>query len=246
MIKKMRKIYVLLLMFALCICGVQSKEKTNKINKKTNVESLKITVDSLLHELEIKDSIINTKDSLIDLYSDNLEEQSLKLTNEKEQKDSLLSLITKKDLEIASLKSNIGFVDTCMVKLANRWLFEKYDKSDIDEAIKYFDRIYSSKLKSDLSIVQKLLREYESSYKEFQDIIKEAQNDIDRENPFNCDEYKNKYMSKVKGMEYYIKYYNSDWNIRYLNAKIAEAIEIINNHSSNKFADFSHLIDYDL
>lgn len=162
------------------------------------------------------------------------------------QRDSLSAIINVRDNEIKVLKDNTGFVDTCMVKLANRWLSEKYDKPDIDEAIKYFDRIYSSKLKSELSIVQILLKEYEKSYKEFQSILKEAQSDDYREIPFDSDKYKNKYMSKIKGMEYYIKYYNTDWNIIYLKAKIAEAIEIIKNYSPNKFADFSHLIDYDL
>lgn len=108
------------------------------------------------------------------------------------------------------LKSNIGFVDTCMVKLANRWLYEPFDKADVDEAISYFDRIYSSRLKEDLSIVQELLYSYERSYREFQSILRQAQSDIDRESPFVCEEYKNKYIRMIESMPYYLKYYNAD------------------------------------
>ena len=164
--------------------------------------------------------------------------------------DSLLEILNIKEKEIdkikienTKLRSNIGFVDTCMVKLANRWLYEKYNKSDVDEAIKYFDRIYSSKLKDELSIVQRLLRDYERSYKDFQFIIQQAQQDIDRENPFAVDSYKEKYIHKIKSMLYYMQYYNEEWNIRYLNEQINRALDLLNNHSGNKQADFSYIID---
>ena len=47
----------------------------------------------------------------------------------------------------------------------------------------------------------------------------------------------------IENMYYYTKYYNSDWNIRYLNEQIAEALERLKNHTDGKFADFSSLID---
>ena len=117
------------------------------------------------------------------------------------------------------------------------------NKADVDEAIKYFDRIYSSELKEDMSIVQELLYNYERSYREFQSIMKEAQSDIDRESPFACEEYRNKYKRKIENMMYYWKYYKEEWNIRYLNEQIDKAIQIINNHKDGKFADLSSLID---
>ena len=40
-----------------------------------------------------------------------------------------------------------------------------------------------------------------------------------------------------------MQYYNGDWNIRYLNEQINKALDILNNHSENKQADFSFIID---
>ena len=76
--------------------------------------------------------------------------------------------------------------------------------------------------------------------------IKKAQADIDRENPFACDDFKGRYIRMIKNMYYYTKYYNSDWNIRYLNEQIAEALERLKNHTDGKFADFLSLIDENL
>lgn len=248
---------VILIIVSLCAFNfgvfAQEKQKLSIIKGKRskdkieNLDSIKHVADSLYKVLQYRDSLDIINSSIIDSLKQNAKRDSLRfIVAINHQRDSLSAIINVRDKEIKVLKDNTGFVDTCMVKLANRWLSEKYDKSDIDEAIKYFDRIYSSKLKSEFSIVQILLKEYEKSYKEFQSILKEAQSDYYREIPFDSDKYKNKYMSKIEGMEYYIKYYNSDWNIIYLKAKIGEAIEIIKNHSPNKFADFSHLIDYDL
>lgn len=47
----------------------------------------------------------------------------------------------------------------------------------------------------------------------------------------------------IESMPYYLKYYNADWNIRYLNGQIREALERLNNHSDTNPADFSSLID---
>ena len=142
------------------------------------------------------------------------------------QKDSLMLVIRNKEKEIAKLQGNMGFVDTCMVKLANRWLYERYDRAAVKEAISYFDRIYSANFKQEYSIVQELLKQYESSYRDFQTILKKAQADFDRENPFACDDFRSRYIRMIENMYYYTKYYNSDWNIRYLNEQIAEALEM--------------------
>lgn len=213
-------------------------------DKIENVDSIKLVADSLHRELLRKDSVAHINTKLIDSIRGNAKRDSLRLTvAASRQRDSLLNVIRLKDREITTLKANTGFVDTCMVKLANRWLYERYDKTDVDEAIKYFDRIYSSKLKEEMSIVQELLRNYERSYREFQSIMREAQSDIDRESPFACEQYRDKYKSKIENMMYYWKYYKEEWNIRYLNEQIDKAIQIINNHKDGKFADFSTLID---
>lgn len=202
-----------------------------------------IQVDSMSSYIPPCDTLLVEKSMRIEALEKRVNYDSLKI-------DSLLEILNIKEKEIdkikienTKLRSNIGFVDTCMVKLANRWLYEKYNKSDVDEAIKYFDRIYSSKLKDELSIVQRLLRDYERSYKDFQFIIQQAQQDIDRENPFAVDSYKEKYIHKIKSMLYYMQYYNEEWNIRYLNEQINRALDLLNNHSGNKQADFSYIID---
>lgn len=219
------------------------KGKSNK-DKIENVDSIKLVADSLHRELLCRDSVAHISARLIDSIRGNAKRDSLRLTVAANcQRDSLLNVIRQKDREITTLKANTGFVDTCMVRLANHWLYERFDKADVDEAIKYFDRIYSSKLKEEMSIVQELLRNYERSYREFQTIIKEAQSDIDRESPFACDQYRDKYKRKIENMMYYWKYYKEEWNIRYLNEQIDKAVQIINNHKYGKFADFSSLID---
>ncbi len=171
--------------------------------KTVNMNGNAFVIDSLRRELLHCDSIICANLKLIDSLKRGAEQDSLRfnasLTN---KRDSLLNVIYYKDLEISSLKANTGFVDTCMVKLANRWLYERFNKADVDEAVKYFDRIYSSKLKEEMSIVQELLYNYEKSYQDFQSILKEAQYDIDRESPFACDVFKDKYERKIENMQY--------------------------------------------
>ncbi len=245
---------IVLILISLCEFSAdifaQEKQKTSffkgrsKKDNIENVDSIKLVADSLHRELLLRDSIIRINTKFIDSLWQNAKRDTLRFTATiNHQRDSLLNVIRTKDREITTLKANTGFVDTCMVRLANRWLYERFDKADVDEAIKYFDRIYSSKLKEEMSIVQELLRSYERSYREFQSILKEAQSDIDRESPFAYDEYKNKYMRRIENMLYYMRYYNGDWNIRYLNEQITEALKRLKNHSNGKFADFSSLID---
>ena len=242
-------ILILVSVFLTTNVMAQDKQKTffkGKSNKERieNVDSIKLIADSLHRELVRRDSVSHVNIKLIDSIRSNAKQDSLRLTvAANRQRDSLLNIIRLKDREITTLKANTGFVDTCMIKLANRWLYERFDKADVDEAIKYFDRIYSSKLKEEMSIVQELLRNYERSYRELKSIMKEDQSDIHRESPFACEQYRDKYKRKIENMMYYWKYYKEEWNIRYLNEQIDKAIQIINNHKDGKFADFSTLID---
>lgn len=249
---KINELVTIMLFLCLVNINITAQEKQRqpllkgKIerDKIENVDSIKYVADSLRRELSHRDSIANANIKLIDSIRLSVKQDSMRMiVRANRQKDSLMLVIRDKEKEIAKLQGNMGFVDTCMVKLANRWLYERYDRAAVKEAISYFDRIYSSKLKEGMSIVQELLRDYERSYREFQSIIKEAQSDIDRESPFACDEYRNKYKRKIENMMYYWKYYKKEWNIRYLNEQIDQAVQIINNHENGKFADFSSLID---
>ena len=245
-----RLILILLILCITCAGSFAQKKRSPKgpgnLVEIEMIDSMKIIVDSLYKVISYSDSIIRANNELIDsIYRKNESDSLRMVAAAKSQKDSLSGIIREKDKEIIVLKSNIGFVDTCMVRLANRWLYEPFDKADVDAAISYFDRIYSSRLKEDMSIVQELLYSYERAYREFQSILRQAQSDIDRASPFVCEEYKIKYIRMIESMPYYLKYYNGDWNIRYLNGQIREALERLNNHSDTNPADFSSLIDAD-
>lgn len=224
----------------------QSKKDKSKSEKEliASIDSMQFVIDSLKIQLMDKDSVATSNQIIIDSLKNAISDLSI---SSKRQigflKDSLSKEIKARDKELLQIQSNIGFVDTCMVKLANRWLYEKFDKESVDEAITYFDRIYNNELKNELSIVQKLLKDYEPAYREFQSILKQAQDDIERTSPFGVDEYKEKYIRRIQTMSYYLQYYEGDWNIRYLNDKIKEVLDRLQTHSDKKPADFSSLID---
>lgn len=230
--------------FAVASYGQDSQKMTAKERKtkdlQENVDSLQLLVDSLRNVISMNDSIKAVTLSVVEDLKEAIKTDSVRVGT---VLDSLQTEIAERDAEIMDFQQYAGFLDTCMVKLANRWLFEKFDKEAVDEAISYFDWMYSSQMKSDLSIVQRLLKDYEKSYKEFQSILKEAQSDIERESPFAVDGYKKRYLDRLAGMGYYKQYYNSDWSIRYLDKQISDAIEILENHSDTKPADFTSLID---
>lgn len=249
---KIKELLTVLLFLCFVNINVTAQEKQrqaffkgkNERDKIENVDSIKYVADSLRRELLHRDSIASVNIKLIDSIRSSAKQDSMRMiVRANRQKDSLMLVIRNKEKEIAKLQGNMGFVDTCMVKLANRWLYERYDRAAVKEAISYFDRIYSANFKQEYSIVQELLKQYESSYRDFQTILKKAQADFDRENPFACDDFRSRYIRMIENMYYYTKYYNSDWNIRYLNEQIAEALERLKNHSDGKFADFSTLID---
>lgn len=181
-----------------------------------------VVVDSLKNLIKTNEAIIASKTSKI---------------------DSLYNLIMSKDAEIIQLTEERAFVDTCMARLANRWLYEKFNEQDVNEAIGYFNRILSTQLRRDRSVILELLKNYKSAYMEFQSILQTAQRDEYRDNPFSVDDYKSRYKSRIESMPYYIRYYNESWNIRYLNDRIKDALTRIEAHSAAKPADFSDLID---
>ena len=224
----------------------QSKKEKSKTEKEliASIDSMQIVIDSLEIQLMDRDSVATKNMITIDSLKNAIADLSIR-SNQRIAflRDSMSTENETRDNEILRIQSNIGFVDTCMVKLANRWLYEKFDKESVDEAITYFDRIYNNELKNELSIVQKLLRDYEPAYREFQSILKQAQDDIERTSPFGVDEYKEKYIRRIQTMSYYLQYYEGDWNIRYLNDKIKEALDRLQTHSDKKPADFNSLLD---
>ena len=151
------------------------------------------------------------------------------------------SIIAGKDSIIAIHEDRIGYIDTCTVRLTNRWLYEKYSENDVNEAIQYFDKIMSQELKSEIFIIRELLVAYKEAYKEFITIINEASADPDKEMTFMREDYAKKYITRIKNMDYFKKYFNSQLSIGYLNAKINDALELLNDHMNGEEADFSIL-----
>lgn len=179
---------------------------------------------------------------------DSLAKLNIALSNQLDSLKMILvmreEMLVKQDSIISIHEDRMNFVDTCMMKLCNRWLFEKYNKEAVDDAIKYFNRIISPQLKETYSVVLNLLSEYEKSYFTFQKIMKSAQSDSRRYLETRREEYATYYIGEIQNMEYYKKYYHRNWNIRYLTNQIKSALEMLEKHkSTDKTADFSSFID---
>lgn len=221
------------------------------------VDSLKQAVDSFRQmadspKVAVDDPLpVSRQDSrdercavLVDSLRQKHQADSLKMAmGISRERDSLLAEIKRKDGMIAQYEARMDYVDTCLLKFANRELYERFDREAVNDAISYVDRICSSGFRQEYSIVQELLRVYERSYKDFQQILRQAQNDGDRISPFAVEEYKKRYIQEIKGMDYYKRYYGGDWNIRYLNGQIDDALKMLGIHSIEKPADFTPLID---
>ena len=206
-------------------------------------DSPKVAVDNPL-PVSHRDSLDKRCAVLVDSLRQKHQADSLKMAmGINRERDSLLTEIKRKDEMIAQYEAKMNYVDTCLLKFANRELYERFDREAVNDAISYVDRIYSSGFRQEYSIVQELLRAYERSYEDFQQILRQAKDDPERTSPFAVERYKDRYIQKIKGMEYYKRYYGGDWNIRYLNGQIDDALEMLENHSGKKHADFSPLID---
>lgn len=106
-----------------------------------------------------------------------------------------------------------------------------------------FDKIDSKRFKDKYSVVQTLLSNYKGYYREFQTVLKVAQTDLDRRSPFEIDGYKAKYINSLKRMPYYIECYDNKLNVKYLKNQVTRALNILQKHSDDNYADFSDLID---
>ena len=251
-LKTISALSMALVLFTTTAMAQNNNKNQEAKSPKENI--IKVSQDSLdfLHgEISRLDSLLKARES--ELTSIESDKDSLQLlisqldvSSFEQQIASRDSLLQVKDGEIAVLKEREGFVDTCMVSLANRWLYEKYDRQTIQKAKTYFDRIYSTRYKNQWAIVQELVNCYETSYLELQKILHEAQSDDMRTRMaflLMPDSYKDKYLKKIKDMSYYKKYYHTEWNILYMDELIDFAVESIKNHCKDKPADFSLVLD---
>jgi len=235
----------------LCLLSMNTYAKKNTQTPKDTITTEVtcndlVTNDSVRTIIDSLETIIESQKSLTNEYIRQIETLSSTIQNDSVQLDSLTHLLQTRENELMTFKSNQGFIDTCLLKISLRTLSEAYNKKRVDEAIICFDKIYSTKLKQDLSMLPILLREYEKAYQEFILILSEAQKDDDRKSPFACDQYKKKYIDKIKSMSYYKTYFtNKNWYITYLNDQITTALDKLNNHSNNKYADFRTILNTD-
>ena len=142
MISNMKTKNIFLILALICVISIdsfaQELQEANNFGRgeRESEATFRIVVDSLQQALFRCDSINQANMKLIDSLDRSAKFNSRRMDIIVDKRmDSLLNVISRKDKEIATLKANIGFVDTCMVKLANRWLYEPFNKEDVDEAI---------------------------------------------------------------------------------------------------------------
>lgn len=150
---------------------------------------------------------------------------------------------------------SVALNDSVILKLVTCRLREKFNKKKNKEAINYLQQISDNSIKSGeiYKNLSRLISRYENYYNEIIEILREAQNDFYRENPYQSENYIEKYRTKLLESEYYKDLYNESWNIPYMNNLIDEAISILEryeidrnkyaNISDVEYADFSELIE---
>jgi hypothetical protein len=135
--------------------------------------------------------------------------------------------IKEQETIIKRLEKRLLFADTVIARISNNCLLKKYDPKNVNDAIVYFEGMYSNDLKSKFSRLKTLLMEYGSYTKELGDIFIEAQNDKALGNPFTGQNQAMTYIDKIKSTTYYREVYDENWTIPYLNSVIDRSIEVI-------------------
>lgn len=260
MLSRIKSLLLLLLIFsAPCISFAQidvsitmEEWNTTQTSQKTSIDSLRLIIDTLNTANQTKDMKIvelqrqdSTYQSTAKNIRDSLINRNLNINYLCDSISALNRDIIVFHNELNSLKRQIAFADTCIARLANRCLYEKFGANNVSEALKRFDRIYSVELKQTFSPLKNLLQCYSTHYNSILEILKEVQQDQDMKNPFNGEACAQGYVSKLKSTDYYKDVYNADWIIPYLNEIIDKSIDKLNLHNvlEKKFADFKDILD---
>ena len=107
------------------ICGfAQTGQSGDRILSRDSTE--RVLGDSLAAAPAILDSTEAFSSSVVDSLKSIIIMSGAIVASKNSQIDSLISIISSKDVEIKRLTEERAFVDTCMARLANRWLYEKY------------------------------------------------------------------------------------------------------------------------
>ena len=150
--------------------------------------------------------------------------------------------IEAQEIIIKRLEQRLVFADSIVARLSNDCLRQKYDAWKVANAISNFDRMYSVELKSKFYQLKVLLSEYGKYTQEIENIFLEAQNDKAIGNPFTGQKQALTYIDKIKATSYYIKVYDENWTIPYLNTVIDKSIEIIKSFNPKESKGL-HLIE---
>ena len=227
----MKKFNIILFSVFLFPLGINADEQdtiktTVEVVTETPIEVLK--ADSLQHEINRLNGIINQyKQSEATLNSKLFDcEQKINVQNKK----------------IERLNKYLLFADTIVARLSNDCLRKKYDPTQVNQAIKDFEQMYSPELKSKFGRLKFLLNEYGKFTQELIDIFIEAQNDKGLRNPFTGQKQALTYIDKIKNTRYYREVYSDNWTIPYLNNLIDECFETIKNFNPKESKDL-HLLE---
>lgn len=251
------------LILTLCILlisiGFAQKPKKVRFHLETTVDSLlwdltlsqkqhinQLTNDSL--QFEIKVSELNKE---LAKCRNQIKDDSTSIAKLKNEIAENKKLITDKNEEIKRRQKEMDAIadraDSAYVIMAKSYIYTRYLKDDIDFAINSLNKIKNPKIRKDYDPVLQLLKTYEKFNDDFLKILNEAQNDENRDSKGLEDktrEFSNKYIEKIKSMDYYKNYYKQYWSIKYLDDKIDAAIALLeNNKRALKKVDFSALIN---
>lgn len=247
-----------ILFIFLCLINIYTINAQNSENIKIGsakrevsniVGRIQTITDSLDRLISYKDSLIQVKDSLIinscTVYDTVIEYRldTLRITQQEDSLAALKKTIQLKDSLISTFIDNLCYADTCMVKYAYGLCYKKYDYTLVEEAKEIIHRLYQPEIKKEMeNSLLVLLMNYEKYYNSLLEIFTAAQEDTLRESSVFIDDFKIKYINKVKGTTYYQKHYKQYWMIAYLDGLIDEAMKIIENHSRENKSDFTNLL----
>lgn len=155
--------------------------------------------------------------------------------------------IKERDTEIISLKTNmkerLAAVEFAVVKFGYSRLKDPYDKEKINKAIRDIENIHTEDIREENQDIVELLKRYENYSNEIREIIFEAQNDPDRKNFVFAEQYKDKYIAKLRNSFYYRDYYSKKVpTSKYLNDLIDDIIKVLQQHTSNNQVDLSSFL----
>jgi hypothetical protein len=233
----------------LFVCQAQNKKKVKlwpaKEDMTAIVDSLKARADSLDRLVVMKDSIIQSLYKIPDTVTVNIYgKDSLIIAQQQDSICLLNQRLFEKDSLVSKLAQNLCFADSIMVRYAYGLCYEEFDRANIEEAEQIISRLYQSELKAEMDKeLLVLLKNYEAHYNTLLGILTMAQNDSIRESSVFVDDFKTKYINKIKEMTYYKKHYKQLWSIVYLDELIDELIKVLESHTRETKADFSKYIN---